>query len=1388
MFRIRYIIRILALVVLIMGTSIKAAHCQYDGGLADSLMNKSNIKGPLEFKGTVKELSRKLKGAIVTLYLSPDGSHENLTELFRTSTPGSGEFDFKLEINKSYVLSVEMAGYTTKKVDFDTDVTLARENYTSVPKFEFEVDMVKDLDGLAFVRSVASVFYHIKTNTFNYQLDYSKEEMEDEEKELRIKLEQERLAKLAYDKKKELEAAAKLLLDKDNKSAQEIIQAAVTVGAGDKVKTINALKEVYSEVDTLRNKKADAMYAELLEERKRSTATGTKLNLQSIFDAGNRVQESAEKAAQESRDKQNSILRSEKEEAEKKSKEAMVLAQKAIELEAKEKLASALAAEEARKAKEEKDKIDKVYYAIFNSNGSSEVAIQNLIKTYPKTDPYKEQKARAIFDEYEKARLAGATLSKMDFNKLFNAADIAEQAAIKKEIEAENNKQNSKLDAFMQKVEEQKANEQKETILRIEKALKEASTDKVSQLAAFKNSLPKNEAYKDEKANAMYEQYVQQKKAIESIEKNLKTAGSDSNSQLAVFVNALPENTPDKEATAQRMFESYKASKQAQGGTGAISMDFGSLFKAAEIAEETARNEAKIQAVAEKQKAQEQLEARREELRVEKQQLAARSEKQGDQVRQAAMADAKNKKEKDLGEAIEKGAGDREATVQNIMKALTPTGDKELDRERAEAVFDAYLLESKNIQQSNSIGTKVNYAALFGAAEKAELARLERQNEEKQLKEEERLAKYEEQRVAQAIDIAKVKQKEAEEQAEQNAIAYEKTLLKTEAARADRLSEQKKQEEQLAKQLAMEQEKRSVMEKERDQGELAVVERENMKRMEAEQARLAQLEAAEADRKKKEQELAEKEAKEQLALLEKQRKQAADAEAKRLTEEENAKKAQALAEKKAEEDRIKAEQKLIADAENARKAQELADAKLAEEAKRAEEKRLADLAAIQKAQELADAKAAEEARKLEEKRLADAENARKAQALAEAKAAEDAKRAEEKRLADLAAAQKAQELADAKAAEEARKAEEDRQKELARLKAEQAEAQRKANYDMLVSEGDKATAKKDFRRALENYQDAQDIYPQDKDLAKKLQEVDVEVKRLDKEEAEQLALDQRYNSLMEEAKGELSNNNYDAAKAKFTKASELKPKEQEPKQKIKDVERVQEQLAAERKQLVETERKYVLLMQAGAKALEANQLAEAKSKYEEARSLKPEETEPKSKLETISGMESDLAAAEEQKQARQREAEKKFAQAQEDERLRKEKEADLLKREQEARLAAITKVDETKANQQRTAAELEADRIAKYDKLQESLKEIGLNAEDQRKAFLSELAKIYPEGLTEETVTGKNFISVRHVINKDNVVTVYEKKTWDWGGVFYFKDSNIAITEAIYKLEIGKYK
>jgi ribosomal protein S18 len=98
----------------------------------------------------------------------------------------------------------------------------------------------------------------------------------------------------------------------------------------------------------------------------------------------------------------------------------------------------------------------------------------------------------------------------------------------------------------------------------------------------------------------------------------------------------------------------------------------------------------------------------------------------------------------------------------------------------------------------------------------------------------------------------------------------------------------------------------------------------------------------------------------------------------------------------------------------------------------------------------------------------------------------------------------------------------------------------------------------------------------------------------------------------------------------------------------------------------------------------------------------------------------------------------------------------------------------------------EKQRIEEFDRIKANVEKMNLNAEEQRKAFLSELSKIYPRGVTEEVVEAKNYRILRHVINQDGIVTVYEQRTWDWGGVFWFKNGDVNITESLYKLELSK--
>ncbi len=1488
--------------------------------LKDTL--KSNIVGPLEFKGTVEELEKSIKGAIVTVYEDADGSGTTLTELKKIVTPGNGEFAIKLEINKLYVIRLEKTGYTMKGIDIDTDVRMARPDNTKVPLFEFKVDMVKDTDGLAFRKSVAKVFYQIKRNVFEYELDYTKEEMQEEEQLLREQEEKRRLAELAAQKKFEIDEAAKILRDQENATIEDKIKAAITIGNEDKKRTIDALVEIFPLNDTLRVKKADVIFTELQKERKKDGATSATINYNSLFSAANALEASVVESISKEQVKKIEELRAVKLEAEKKSNATMTVQQQALELEMREKIAAANVKDEERKKIEEKAKNDKVYYAIFDSNGDRKLAIAGLLKTFPKGDSYAEKKAEAIYLEYEKTRLGGTALSKMDFSKLFAAADVAEQAAIKEEIGKADTKDRIKTEAFLKKEEELKSVEQKQKADIILLGLKTEPKDEASQLAVFVESFPKSDPFRQEKAQAMFEEYTVQQQSIK------KT------------------------------------------GSSTTALDFSSMFMAAEVAEKEAAQVQKMQQAKEKNAEQDKIEKIREEVRQEKILLGEQAAKNAKQVHLAKMGEAKTQKEKAIGQALELGVGDRAKTVQAIISTF-PKGT-ELPQLKAEAIYDAYLEEGKRIKSAGVAGAKLDFAVLFQAAELAELKGLERQYEEKQAVQEKQNIAYEEKRIDKSKEVLQEKAKEATKELAVAEQKYTQTAQQVEQNRQARIKEDQLRAQETQKQLAMEQAKRDALDRESQSTVLAKLEAERKSRLIAEEANKERLASAKLEEQRKLEAAAKAEADKLLAIAEKER--ALANAAKKQTEEEQLKeqakrdaavllakaeadklrvakmeagalaletkaiedakaekiriatnmaeakpkaertkederllaqrdaklnteiKALAIAEasKDQEEqrlrfeaqkaakavdlaaaneevDRIEKEKRIQAEADKIRAAEDLAKAKIEAERLKEEQRLAAEADKIRITKELAMSKAESDRAKEEQRLKAEADKLKAAADIAKAKAEADRIKEEqrleaeiEKALADAenaeakAKADKAREeqrlkveadkvladaaLADAKAKadkakEEQRlkveadkvladaalvdaKAKADKAKEEQRLQAERdkadeaakiaadkaaaeaarlkevaaaEEAKRKEQEALRLAAADKVKKEQEIVRLLglakqetvkNNPASAMSAYQQVLvlDGANKEAQAGVSASQLALDalalaDAEKKTLDKNYADLVAKGEKELATGALAEAKKSFSSASVLKPTDKVVKDWLAEVKRREDEIvaAAEEKRLLE--RRYILLMQEGAQAMGAKNLAVAKLRYTEAAQLKPEEAEPSKKLQLIAESEQQVAFAAEDKRKREEEAKLKFAEQQ-------LAEANRQKLSDAERKKAIEEADELKKEIQQSATSAETERAKQFDLIKENVEKLNLNAEDQRKAFLSELSKLYPQGVTEESVAGKGYKLLRNVINQGGVVTVYEKRTWDWGGVFYFKNGDIDINESLYKLEL----
>jgi len=183
----------------------------------------------------------------------------------------------------------------------------------------------------------------------------------------------------------------------------------------------------------------------------------------------------------------------------------------------------------------------------------------------------------------------------------------------------------------------------------------------------------------------------------------------------------------------------------------------------------------------------------------------------------------------------------------------------------------------------------------------------------------------------------------------------------------------------------------------------------------------------------------------------------------------------------------------------------------------------------------------------------------------------------------------------------------DMQKKIEKLKNEMAEkaeedAKKKADFDAFVKAGDAGVSKEDYEKAIQNYDSALGIFD-DAEVKKKRDDAQ---KAFDDAQAG-AELEKKFQELMTKAKDEYSSKSYEAALATYKEASDLKPAEKLPKDRIAEIEK----LLADQKAQDEKFNKFV---SDGDKAVGTESYDDAISNYESALAIK-EDAGVKSKLE-----------------------------------------------------------------------------------------------------------------------------------------------------------------------------
>jgi hypothetical protein len=311
-------------------------------------------------------------------------------------------------------------------------------------------------------------------------------------------------------------------------------------------------------------------------------------------------------------------------------------------------------------------------------------------------------------------------------------------------------------------------------------------------------------------------------------------------------------------------------------------------------------------------------------------------------------------------------------------------------------------------------------------------------------------------------------------------------------------------------------------------------------------------------------------------------------------------------------------------------------------------------------------------------------------------------------------------------------------------------AEKQDEYDALMIEANKMFSNKDYALCIDKYRAASALFPSISEPKDQIVKAQAALDGMLADEAKKKQLEQRYNDLMALGSKNKGEDKLDAALGNYKEAKDLKPEEQAPKDRIKEIEDILAQREKDKskndadalanKEKEEIEKKFNDLIQEADKLYTEKKWAESKGKYNEALAVK-EAQYPHARIDSIDA----ILAAEEAKNsddaladaARQREEEAKLKEAQlaadkaEQERLAEE--ARLRRQKEQEEEDAAAKAELLKKNQ-KSGFKNEADR-AREDEVeryyrqsrawQDSLKyaEVRTKAENNEKFSASQKDK-----------------------------------------------------------------
>ena len=182
-------------------------------------------------------------------------------------------------------------------------------------------------------------------------------------------------------------------------------------------------------------------------------------------------------------------------------------------------------------------------------------------------------------------------------------------------------------------------------------------------------------------------------------------------------------------------------------------------------------------------------------------------------------------------------------------------------------------------------------------------------------------------------------------------------------------------------------------------------------------------------------------------------------------------------------------------------------------------------------------------------------------------------------------------------------------------------------YSEAIDKGDHAYQTENFVVAKKEFTQALNIKPTEEYPREMLIKVEQALIQKEEEIARLKAIEEKYQAVILIADNAFTKKSYEEAKVKYNEASQIKPKEKYPISRINEIDNIINDLATEAEKQRIKEEKYTNVIKQADQAFFIKQYRTAKNYYESASQLKPEERYPKEKISEINKLIAEATAA-----------------------------------------------------------------------------------------------------------------------------------------------------------------